>query len=225
MAGSRCLIIDLDPQGNATTGLGAEKRPRQGSHLLLAQPELYSEALVQTDTDNLSLIPSSSNLVEAESEFANASDRLVRLRPARKLLDEEFDFVLIDCPPSSGFFPTNALACYDAVLVPIQCEYYAMEGLTQILSTISRLKQRFNPQLEIEGILMTMYEPSAFADEVVAEVNGHFGESTYKTRIPRDLALCEAPSHGRTILDYDHRSRGARAYIELAKEVLADEQR
>lgn len=224
MAGRTCLIIDLDPQGNATSGLGIDKKPHEGSHLLLTNTARAIEAIVHSPIARLDLIPSTTTLAEAETELAPMPDRVLRLRAAKRDLGQRYDVVVIDCPPSVGFFPSNALSCCDAVLVPIQCEYYAMEGLTQILSGIGTIKARLNPQLRLAGILLTMFEPSTFAREVVSEVKGHFGDLVYKTRIPRDIALAEAPSHGLPIFQYDPRSRGARAYIELAKEIMRNEQ-
>ena len=223
MAGKKCLIIDLDPQGNATTGLGIDKKPYQGSHLLLTNASKAIEAIVHSEITGLDLIPSTTTLAEAETELASLPDRALRLRAAKKELAQRYDLIVVDCPPSVGFFPSNALSCCDLVLVPIQCEYYAMEGLTQILSGIAAIKAKLNPQLRVTGILLTMYEPSTFAKEVVSEVRGHFAELVYDTKIPRDIALAEAPSHGLPIFQYDPRSRGARAYIEVAKEMMHNE--
>ena len=220
LAGRTCLLIDLDPQGNATTGLGIEKRSRRGTHLLLSAPHRAKEAIVQTQCKGLDMIPSGPGLADAEPRHGSIADRALRLRASKPELTTLYDYVFVDCPPSVGFFPANALSCCDSVLIPIQCEYYAMEGLAQILSRIRSAKTRFNPQLEVEGILLTMYESSAFSSEVVEEVRTHFEDLVYETIIPRNIALAEAPSHGQAILDYDHRSRGARAYLELAKEVL-----
>lgn len=220
LAGHTCLLIDLDPQGNATTGLGIEKRSRRGTHLLLSDPHRATEAIVQTQCKGLDMIPSGPRLADAELRHGSIADSVLRLKASRPELNPLYDYVFVDCPPSVGFFPANALSCCDSVIVPIQCEYYAMEGLAQILSRISSAKSKFNPQLEVEGILLTMYESSAFSNEVVEEVRAHFDDLVYETTIPRNIALAEAPSHGRTIFDYDHRSRGARAYLELAKEVL-----
>ena len=223
LAGRKCLVIDLDPQGNATTGLGVDKRPHQGSHLLLSNPRRARETIVPA-AFGPDLVPSTASLTEAEAELSTLPDRVFRLKASKSELSRSYEVVFVDCPPSTGFFPSNALACCDSVLVPIQCEYYAMEGLTQILSGISAVRARSNPELELEGILLTMYEPSAFAKEVVAEVRAHFKDLVYKTKVPRDVSLSEAPSHGLSILQYDPRSRGARAYIELAKEILDNEQ-
>ncbi len=218
LTGHNCLIIDLDPQGNATTGLGVDKKPRDGAYLLVTSPQRAIETTVRTRIKRISAVPSSPTLPDAEN--SPLPDRALRLRASKQLLAPFYDYVFVDCPPSLGFFPTNALNCCDSVLVPIQCEYYAMEGLTQILSQVAAIKRTSNPDLEIEGILLTMYEPSAFSEEVIDEVQSHFPDLVCETKIPRDIALAEAPSHGLTILDYDHRSRGARAYLELAKEVM-----
>ena len=225
LAGRKCLLVDLDPQGNATTGLGIDKSRHHGSHLLLADPKRVRETIIRCEEHNLSIVPSSPTLPEAEAELAAVPDRMFRLKAAKAVLSELFDFVFVDCPPSVGFFPTNALTFCDSVIIPIQCEYYAMEGLTQILSVIANIKRKLNPQLKMEGILLTMCEPTAFGREVAGEVRNHFHSSVYRARVPRDVALCESPSHGQSIIRYDPRSRGARAYVELAKEIISHEQR
>jgi len=218
LAGRRCLLIDLDPQGNASTGIGAEAKPHEGAYRLLTDPSRAADQVVPTNASGVDVISSTSDLAEVENHISGP-DRHLRLRMAREVIDNRYDYVLVDCPPSVGFFPTNALCACDTVLVPIQCEYFAMQGLAQILSNISLMKRRLNPGLEIEGILLTMHENSAFAAEVVSEVKNHFSDLVYATKVPRDTALAEAPSHGQTIVEYDHRSRGARAYMELAKEI------
>jgi len=224
LAGKRCLLVDLDPQGNATTGLGMEKKRREGAYLLLADHSKAAAAIVPSGVKNLDVVPSSPNLGEAEAQLASQPNRHLRLKLAKPQFEKAYDFVFIDCPPGTGFFPANALACAESVLIPIQCEYFAMEGLTQILSNISAMRNGSNPQLEVESILLTMYEPSAFAREVVTEVRSHFSDLVCDTVIPRDITLAEAPSHGQSIIDYAPRSRGARAYLELAKEILNDHQ-
>jgi chromosome partitioning protein len=216
----RCLLLDLDPQGNATTGLGIEKHQRKGAHLLLSDAKRADDSTEETSIQNLDIVASGPGLRDAETERVNLPDRRLRLKAAKDALLKKYEYVLVDCPPSMGFFPINALAACDAVLVPIQCEYYAMEGLAQILSHIASVKNNLNRDLAVEGILLTMLEPSAFSQEVVNEVREHFEDLVYRTQIPRDIALAEAPSHGMPILQYDHRSRGARAYLELAKEVI-----
>jgi len=225
LARHKCLLIDLDPQGNATTAVGIDKESPRGAYSLLTNPYRAKEAIVSTGLRGLDVVPAGPSLASAELENAAGPDRTLRLRTAKGQFADMYEYVFVDCPPSVGFFPDNALNCSDSVLVPIQCEYYAMEGLAQLLSRVASAKAKFNPQLEIQGILLTMYEPSAFSREVVDEVRRHFGDLVYRTRIPRDIALAEAPSHGLSILDYDHRSRGARSYLELAKEVLSNGER
>jgi len=225
LAGKKCLLIDLDPQGNATTGLGLDKKPHQGAHMLLANPRRAAETVVSTGIPDLDVIPSTSSLSDLESQLASAHDRAMRLKASKAEFSQRYDFVIIDCPPSVGLFPCNALNCTDSVLVPIQCEYYAMEGLAQILSGIAAIKARANPSIVLEGILLTMFQASTFAREVASEVRDHFPEVVFRTVVPRDISLCEAPSHGLSILQYDPRSRGARAYVELAKELMNHEQR
>jgi len=224
LAGQKCLLIDLDPQGNATVGVGVEAKVRQGTQRLLLDPGKAIDQVVQTTAPGLDVIPCGGGLAEVERQL-RGPDRHSRLRTARKALEEVYSYVIVDCPPSVGFFPANAFSSCDSVLVPIQCEYFAMQGLAQILGNIAQLKRQLNPELEVEGILLTMYEPSGFADEVVSEVRKHFADLVYNTMIPRDTSLAEAPSHGLTIIQYDCRSRGARAYLELAKEMMRDGQK
>jgi len=225
LAGRKCLLIDLDPQGNATTGLGLDKNPHHGTHLLLSNPRRAVEAVAPSGVPGLHVIPSTTSLSDLESELSAAPDRALRLKASKAEFSKSYDFIIIDCPPSVGLFPSNALNCADSVLVPIQCEYYAMEGLTQILSGIAATKTRANPGIVLGGILLTMYQPSAFAREVASEVRTHFPDVVFRVVIPRDISLCEAPSHGLSIFQYDSRSRGARAYAELAKEMMEHEQR
>ena len=224
LAGRKCLLIDLDPQGNATTGLGLDKKPHQGTYLLLSNPRRALEAVVASEAPGLDVVPSTTSLAELESELTPAPDRALRLKASKAEFSKRYDFIIIDCPPSVGVFPSNALNCTDSVLVPIQCEYYAMEGLTQILSGVAATKARANPGIMLEGILLTMYQPSTFAREVSNEVRAHFPDAVFRTVVPRDISLCEAPSHGLSIFQYDPRSRGARAYVELAKEMMDHEQ-
>jgi len=224
LVGKKCLIIDLDPQGNATTGLGLEKRKQSGSHLLLSEPHTASETVKASNLKNLDIVPSSPSLSEAELELGSMPDRHLRLKASRSCFEHSYDFILVDCPPSTGLFPLNALYACDDVLIPIQCEYYAMEGLTQILSNIAAVNAQYNPHLRVLGILLTMYDGSEYSSEVASEIRSHFHEIVFSTVIPRDTTLAEAPSHGLTITDYDPRSRGTRSYIELAKEILNEQE-
>lgn len=221
LAGRPCLLIDIDAQGNATTGLG-QQRPRDGgTQQALFSPALAPAALSDTDVPGLQLLPASRQLASAERELDHLPDGALRLRQALEQFGDRFDHVFIDCPPSLGLLPVNALAAADAVIIPIQCEYYAMEGLAQMLELIRQVRSRYNPALTVEGILFTMYERGlTYADEVAAEVRYHFPDQVYHGFIPRDSLLSEAPSHGKPIVDYAPRAIGAISYIELAKEVL-----
>ena len=220
LAGKRCLLVDLDPQANASSGLGIAVKRRGGSHFALISPNRTEEAIVPTMVDGLDILPSHPSLVQLERELQGASDRERRLQMALIPVATRYQYILIDCPPSLGLFPANAFLCCDSVLIPIQCEYYAMEGLAQILADVEKSK-RMNSRLSVEGVLLTMFEPeSAFAHEVANEVRTHLGEVVYDSIVPRDVALAEAPSHGKAILQYAPRSRGARGYVELTRELL-----
>ena len=220
LAGKRCLLVDIDPQANASSGLGITVKRRGGSHFALISPNRTEEAIVPTMVDGLDILPSHPSIVQLERELQGASDRERRLQMALLPVSSRYQYILIDCPPSLGLFPANAFLCCDSVLIPIQCEYYAMEGLAQILADVEKSK-KMNGRLKVEGVLLTMFEPeSAFAHEVAEEVRMHLGEVVYDSIVPRDVALAEAPSHGQAILQYAPRSRGARGYVELTRELL-----
>ena len=221
-AGQRTLLVDLDPQGNATSGLGAEPVEKGGSVRLFVAGA--GEALViDAGAPGLSLVASSGRLVDVEGDLGVDPGKTGRLRAGLARLKGAFDYIIVDCPPSIGFLPLSALAAADSLLIPIQCEYYAMEGLAQILKVGDQVRRTTNPQLTIEGILLTMFDPRIeLAKEVAGEVREHFPDETYETVIPRDIALAEAPSHGRAIIDYAPRARSAESYIELAREVIAN---
>ena len=221
LAGKRCLLLDIDPQGNATSGLGAEKRPEGGAEAALTAPDKPDTWVEKTRIDNLALVPATDKLGAAEQLLRHEVDRFGQLRRACGHVEERFDFILIDCPPSSGLLPLNALIAADEVIIPVQCEYYAMEGLAQMLDTLRTAQSEHETDVEVGGFLFTMYEPeTALGQEVVAEVLSHFSSKTYRTRIPRDPALSEAPSHGQPVIEYDPRSRGANAYVQLAREIM-----
>jgi chromosome partitioning protein len=216
------LLIDLDPQGNATTGLGVSKSdsPRTTYHVLLEGLPIL-EAARTTELPFLSLVPSDIDLVGAEIELVALEDRERRLREALKPAHGHFRYVIIDCPPSLGLLTLNALAAAATALVPLQCEYYAMEGLAHILKTIGLVKERINPELQVEGIVLTMFDGrTSLATQVKNEVQKHLGSQILTTIIPRNIRLTEAPSYGKPIMLYDLRSPGAIAYLELTKEVL-----
>jgi chromosome partitioning protein len=223
MAERRTCLLDLDPQGNATTGLGLNKsEPRQTIYNVLLDGLPISETTVQTELAYLKIVPSEMDLVGAEIELVSTAEREQRLRVAVELAGDQFDFIVIDCPPSLGLLTLNALTAADSVLIPLQCEYYAMEGLAQLIRTINMVRERLNPKLAIEGILFTMYDGrTSLATQVRSEVHQHLGGQTFSTVIPRNVRLTEAPSHGRPVFMYDLRSSGSIAYLELTKEVLA----
>jgi chromosome partitioning protein len=221
VAERRVLLVDIDPQANATSGLGFAKQTAGSIYpVLLGQTSLVS-ILRATELPWLQLAPSAPDLVAAEVELIDLPRRAQRLRAAVEPLREQFDFILIDSPPSLGLLTVNGLTAADAVLVPLQCEYFAMEGLSQLLQTVDRVRDTLNPELELEGILLTMYdERMNLARQVAEEVRGHFGPAVYRTVIPRNVRLGEAPSFGKPILLYDVKSRGAQAYLALAQELL-----
>jgi chromosome partitioning protein len=219
VAERRVLLVDIDPQANATSGLGFAKQSAGSIYpVLLGQTSLGS-ILRATELPWLQLAPSAPDLVAAEVELIDLPRRAQRLRAALEPLQEQFDFILIDSPPSLGLLTVNGLTAADAVLVPLQCEYFAMEGLSQLMQTVDRVRDTLNPELELEGILLTMYDERVnLARQVAEEVRGHFGPAVYRTVIPRNVRLGEAPSFGKPILLYDIKSRGAQAYLALAQE-------
>lgn len=220
VAEQRVLLLDLDPQGNATSGLGTSPREVEWStyELLLGEVTL-NDILVETDLAALTLGPSSPDLAAAPLELVDASDRFLRLRAALEGHRDLYDYVLIDCPPSLGPLTINALAAADSVLVPMQCEYYALEGLSELTGTIERIRAGLNERLSIQGVLLTMWDPrNNLSREVAAEVRKHF--RVYETTIPRNIRLAEAPSHGKPVILYDAGSRGSHGYLNLARELL-----
>jgi chromosome partitioning protein len=223
-ANKRVLVIDLDPQGNASTGLGIERRTRAVSsyHVLIGEAVL-AEGVIATAIPNLSVVPSSVDLSGAEIELVDEPRREHRLAEALGG-QRQYDFILIDCPPSLNLLTLNALVAAQAVMVPLQCEFFALEGISHLVKTIERVKQAFNPGLELHGIVLTMFDKrNNLSDLVAADVRGYFGDKVYKTVIPRNVRISEAPSHGKPVLLYDVRCAGAEAYIHLASEVLKRE--
>ncbi len=221
-AGCQVLLIDMDPQGNASSGVGFDREQSDGSiyHAITGQCGV-DEIIYATDYDNLLLIPSTTDLAGAEIELVEHPQREFMLREALANMKRQFDFILLDCPPSLGLLTVNALAAADAVLVPIQTEYYALEGLGHLLHTISLIHEHLNPRLAIEGILLTMYDArTKLSEQVAAEVLEHFGELVFETVIPRNVKLSEAPSFGQPIVTYDKASRGALSYQSFAREFL-----
>lgn len=223
--GNKVLLIDADPQGNATSGLGIDKNLKNSLYDVLISDVKMSEATLNTNVDGLNICPSNIDLAGAEVELVSLMSREHRLKNKISEIKDIYDFIIIDCPPSLGLITLNALTCADSVLIPIQCEYYALEGLTQLSNTIGLVKQYLNQELEIEGAVLTMYDSrTKLSNEVVDEVKKYFKKNVFDTIIPRNIKLSEAPSYGRSILDYDETSKGAEAYLALAKEVMLKKQ-
>jgi chromosome partitioning protein len=222
--GKRVLLVDLDPQGNASTGLGIDRSARGAtSYDVLLGDATVAEAALQTRVPSLSLMPSTVDLSGAEIELVGGERRMHRLTDALAAPDAQaFDFIVIDCPPSLGTLTLNAFAAADSVLVPLQCEFFALEGLTQLLDTVSRVKGGLNPRLDILGVVLTMFDRrNRLSEQVAADVRACLGAQVFETVIPRNVRLSEAPSHGLPALLYDHRSSGSEAYIALTRELLA----
>ena len=223
----RVLLIDADPQGNATTGVGISKSEERITlyRVLTGEHEITS-AILQTDFDGLAIVPSDKNLVAANLELVEAADRQVRMRNRLEPVRDRFHYILIDCPPALDLLALNALVAADSVLIPIQCEFFALEGISQLIDTIERVRDAFGGDLKIEGVLLTMYdERTNLMKQVADDLREFFEDQVFKTIIPRSIRLAEAPSFGKPILSYDVRSRGAESYIQLAKEILAHGQR
>ena len=229
----RVLVVDLDPQGNATTGAGIDKRARKRTvyHVLLGEANI-ADVRVHSESGGFDIVPSNRELAGAEVELVDLPERETRLKDAlalalrqmREALDAvaaDYDFVFLDCPPSLSLLTLNGLCAADSVLIPMQCEYYALEGLSDLVQTVKKVRAHLNPTLEIEGLLRTMYDPrNTLAQNVAAELERHFGERLYRTVIPRNVRLAEAPSHGVPALKLDAKSKGALAYLALAGEVV-----
>ncbi len=233
--GKKVLIIDLDPQGNATTGIGVEKsKIKNSEYEVITTRCSITDAIVKTHSKNVSLLPAYLNLagvdmelIELEKKYKNHPELGIKFNRVNRLKDEilkvkdKFDFIIIDCPPSLGILTTNALAASDSVLIPVQCEYFALEGIMQLINTIMLAQKKVNPSLDIEGVLLTMLTSNTnLGLEVVESIKGFFKERVYETIIPRLIRLAEAPSHGKPILEYEPHSRGTLAYLNLAKEVI-----
>ncbi len=221
--GKRVLIVDLDPQGNASTGFGVDRVNRtNGSYEILFDECSILEASVETKVPNLYIIPSSIHLSGAEIELVDTVNREFRLKNAfTKDKNIDFEYVIFDCPPSLNLLTLNALVCSDGVIVPLQCEFYALEGLTHLTRTIERIKTSFNPCLSLDGIVLTMFDKrNKLSAQVEDDVRAHFGDKVYKTKIPRNVRISEAPSYGLPAIVYDMKCPGSEAYIKLAKEIL-----
>ncbi len=223
--GQKVLMIDIDPQGNSTSGVGIDKKRIVDSvYNILIEDEPMVKVIHPTNYENLSIVPSNIKLAGAEIELVPAISREQKLKKAIEPIREQYDFLIIDSPPSLGLLTINALTAADTVIVPIQCEYYALEGLGQLMNTINLVRRHLNPNLEVEGVLLTMFDARTnLSIQVVEEVKGYFRNKVYRTIIPRNVRLSEAPSHGKPIITYDPKSRGAEVYLELAKEVMGCE--
>ncbi len=221
----KIMLIDLDPQGNATMGSGINKETvKATSYQILIGGNSIEEATIQAE-GGYDLVPANGDLSGAEVELINLERRERRLRAALEPVRDRYDYLLIDCPPALNLLTVNALVAAQAVMIPMQCEYYALEGLSALLNTIRKVREALNPQLQIEGLLRTMYDPrNSLANEVSAQLSRHFGDKLYRTIIPRNVRLAEAPSYGKPVISYDMQSKGAQAYLALAGEILRREQ-
>ena len=218
----KILLIDADPQANATSGVGIDvKSQKAGTYQLLEHTASAEEAILSTNTPNLDLIPSHIDLVATEIELVDKKDREYMLKKALKTVDEKYDYIIIDCAPSLGLITLNALAAANSLIIPIQCEYFALEGLGKLLNTIKSVQKIHNKTLDIEGLLLTMFDSRLrLSNQVVEEVQKHFGKMVFKTVIQRNIRLSEAPSFGESIIDYDATSKGAKNYLSLAHEII-----
>jgi chromosome partitioning protein len=222
-ATKRVLLVDLDPQGNATMGSGVEKRTVQRTvyHVLLGLAGV-SDVRIRAEKSGYDLVPANRELAGAEVELVDLEARETRLKNALEQVDADYDFILIDCPPSLSLLTVNALTAAQRVLIPMQCEYYALEGLSDLVGTIKRVRANLNPQIEIAGLLRTMYDPrNTLSQQVSQQLEAHFGDKVYRTLVPRNVRLAEAPSHGVPAVLLDATSKGAQAYLGLADEILA----
>lgn len=218
----RVLMVDIDPQGNCTSGFGIEKQNLEvSSYEILIDQEPAKNAILTTKFRNVDLLPASMDLAGAELELVDIPERQTRLKKALAAVKEDYDYILLDCPPSLGLITLNALTASDTFLVPIQCEYYALEGLSQLLNTVKTIKRLYNPSIDLEGVVLTMFDNRLnLTQQVVAEVKKYFPNKVFETAIPRNVRLSEAPSFGMPVLYYDRGSRGSMAYIALARELI-----
>lgn len=222
LKGKSVLSIDIDPQGNSTSGLGFDKNNLENSiYDILIEGLNINEVIKTSNIQNLDVLPANIQLAGAEIELSNSINREKTLRESIKLLEKKYDFIIMDCPPSLGLLSLNALTASDTVLIPIQCEYYSLEGVGQLIDTIKLVRKNLNPKLEIEGVLLNMFDGRTnLSIQVVEEVKKYFKDKVYKTVIPRTVRLAEAPSFGQPILIYDEKSRGSEAYLKLSDEII-----
>jgi len=221
-AGKRVLLVDLDPQGNATMGSGIDKRESRATvyEVVLGECDIHS-ARIHCENGGFDLVPANQELAGAEVELVGLERRETRLKDALAAVDSEYDYILIDCPPALNLLTVNGLTAAHAVMIPMQCEYYALEGLSDLVQTIKKVRSHLNPSLEIEGLLRTMYDPrNTLSQQVSDQLQKHFGAKVYRTIIPRNVRLAEAPSHGIPAIHFDKQSKGALAYLSLADEIL-----
>ena len=219
--GKRVLLIDIDPQGNATSGLGVEAHDKKSVYNVIVDEEKMQDTIQPTVVKKLDVCPANIDLAGAEVELVSMVSRETRLKDAIDEIKENYDYILIDCPPSLGILTTNALTASDSVLIPVQCEFYALEGIMQLLNTIRLARKNLNPTLDVEGVVLTMLDSRTILGlDVVENIRSYFKEKVYDTIIPRLIVLAEAPSHGKPIANYNSKSKGTQAYINLAKEVI-----
>lgn len=220
--GKKILVLDLDPQGNTTSGYGIDKSSVENTIYEVMLDKLdIRKAIIKTEFDNIDIVASATELSGAEIELTTMEDREFILKTALESIREEYDYIFIDCPPSLGMLTINSLTAVDSVLIPIQCEYYALEGVSQLMETIKLVKSRLNPELEIQGVVLSMFDGRAnLSIQVVEEVKRYFKGSVYTTLIPRNVRLAEAPSHGKPVIYYDSKCRGTEAYMDLAEEFI-----
>lgn len=220
--GKKVLVLDLDPQGNSTSGYGIEKSEVETTiYEVLLNNDSIRDAIIKTEFDNIDIVAAATELAGAEIEFTDIPEREYILKKAINEVKDEYDYIFVDCPPSLGMLTINCLTAVDSVLIPIQCEYYALEGVSQLMGTISLIKKSLNPNLEIQGVVLSMFDGRAnLSIQVVEEVKKYFKGSVYTTLIPRNVRLAEAPSHGKPVIYYDSRCKGSIAYLELAEEFI-----
>ena len=223
----RVLLVDADPQANATSGVGVQRGTfRRSLYHTLVLSEPLQNVIQPTEIPNLKVLPADKNLIGAEVELVDAEKREYKLKELLSSVSDDFDFIIIDCPPSLGLLTLNALTAADSLLVPIQCEYFALEGVTELFDTLARIRRVLNPGLAIEGLLLTMYdERTNLSGAVATDLRDFYGQQVFETMIPRNVRLAEAPSYGKPIILYDIRSRGAESYLQLAKEIMAHDKK
>ena len=225
--GKKVLLVDIDPQGNASSGVGVNKGEiNQCIYDVLIDDVSVLDTILETKVENLHIVPATISLAGAEIELVSTISREVRLKKALQEVKDQYEYIIIDCPPSLGLLTINSLTASDAIIIPVQCEFYALEGLSQLLSTVRLVQKHLNKHLEIDGVLLTMFDARTnLGIQVIEEVKKYFQDKVFKTIIPRNVRLSEAPSHGEPIIIYDPKSRGADVYLELAKEVIRNGQR